>query len=129
MIAAFSSSSRFGHCYHLRRSHIAKRRSLEEISWSFSGLFSYHLGIRRFRTLSGSCSVRDRARVLHNTSWSTDKPDQEEGLSSVLPYDCSLPRSLARSLHVLLLFFTATTHASGSSAKERPYFVRNVISG
>lgn len=31
-----------------------------------------------------------------------------------------LTRSLARPLHLLLLFFTATTHASGSGAKERP---------
>jgi len=75
---------------------------------------------------SGSCSVRDRARVRHNTSWSTDKPDQEGAPSSVLPYDCSLTRSLARSLHILLLFFTATTYASGSGAKERPCMLRTI---
>lgn len=71
-------------------------------------------------TSSGSCSVRDRARARHNTSWSTDKPDQEEAPLLALPYDCSLARSLAYSPCVLLLFFTATTHASGSGTKKRP---------
>jgi len=61
MIAALSSSSRFRHCYHLCRSHIAKRRSPETISWSFPGLFSYHLGIRRFRP----CQGHARSEIVH----------------------------------------------------------------
>lgn len=66
------------------------------------------------RTSLRSCSVRVHAR--RNTSWSTDKPDLE-GAPSV----GSTIWSLARSLWcALLLFFTATTHASGSGTKKRP---------
>jgi len=49
----------------------------------------------RFHEFSiGSCPVRDHARVRHNTSRSTDKPDLEGAPSTALPYDRSL-RSLA----------------------------------
>lgn len=57
----------------------------------------------------GSCTSTTQHFTKH-----TDKLDQDGVPSTLLPYD----RSLA--YRALLLFFTATTHASGNRAKKRP---------
>jgi hypothetical protein len=68
----------------------------EKLFFHFGGDAVVSLIFGRFHEFSiGSCPVRDHARVRHNTSWSTDKPDLEGAPSTALPYD-RLLRSLTR---------------------------------